>query len=191
MHSERRWLALFYRIQDKLVSQQKIDEQVSRILNMRQQGMSQQEVADHCGVDRTFVSRLEGLGEVRKGRKIAVIGFPVQNRTELEAVLIEEGVDFTLLMTETERLAFVDGLTGRELLNQLMDLIAQVRGFDVVVMLGSDQRLRVLRGVLDRDVEVVAVEIGTSPLTADVWVDPAELRSLLKTLKSARSRTSI
>jgi len=182
---------LFYRIQDKLVSQQKILEQVSRILNLRQQGLSQQEVADQCGVDRTFVSRMEGLGEVRKGRKIAVVGFPVENCQELEAVLTEEGVDFTFLMTEKERLAFVDGLTGRELLNQLMNLITLVRDFDVVVLLGSDQRLRILRGVLDRDVEVVGMEIGTSPITADVWVSPDELRSLLRTLKSARSRVSI
>lgn len=179
---------MFYRIQDKIISQQKLDEQVSRILSLRQQGYSQQEVADQCGVDRTFVSRLEGLGEVRKGRKIAVVGFPVENCHELEAVLIEEGVDFSLLMTENERLAFVDGLSGRELLNRLMDLITQVRGFDVVVLLGSDQRLRVLRGVLDRDVEVVSMEIGTSPLTADVWVAPEELRALLRTLRSARAR---
>ncbi|MGE5380859.1 MAG: hypothetical protein ACM3NT_07290 [Methylocystaceae bacterium] len=182
---------MFYRIQDKIVSHQKIDEQVSRILNLRQQGMSQQEVADQCGVDRTFVSRLEGLGEVRKGRKIAVVGFPVQNRAELEAVLTEAGVDFILLMTETERLAFVDNLSGRELLNQLMELITRVRSFDVVVLLGSDQRLRVLRGVLDREVEVVGMEIGTSPLTSDVWVSPDELRSLLQTLKSARNRNSL
>ncbi|MCR4400242.1 MAG: hypothetical protein NUV35_05110 [Syntrophomonadaceae bacterium] len=77
----------FYRIQDKIVSRQKIEVAVTRILEMRARGLSQQEVADRLQVDRTFVSRLEGLGEIRKGASIAAVGFPIQNKDEIRAVL--------------------------------------------------------------------------------------------------------
>jgi len=170
------------RIGDKVVDRRKIDRTVTLILESRQQGMTQQEVADRLGVDRTFISRLEGLGEVRKGRRIALIGFPLGNRVELERVARSEGVDFVLLLTQQEREEFVDRRSGAQLLNDLLQLIAEVRCYDVVIMLGSDWRVEITRGLIDR--EVVPVIIGDSPITADIYYPPESLRDLIKSLRS-------
>jgi hypothetical protein len=84
------------RIGEKLVSTSRIHRVVDQILELRSQGQSQQEVADQIGVDRTFISRMEGLGEVRKGERMAVIGFPIGNKEEIEGDGPEEGVDYVL-----------------------------------------------------------------------------------------------
>lgn len=169
------------RIGEKVVSRQKLAEAIDRILEMRARGLSQQEVADRVGVDRTFVSRLETLGEVRKGRTIAVVGFPVENRDELERVALEEGVDYTFLLTDRERWEFLEKKTGIELFNQIMSIIYAVRGHDVVILMGSDRRVSLMKGLVDR--EVVLVPLGTSPMTQGATVDPERFRALIRSVK--------
>jgi len=174
----------YIRIQDKIISQQKINNTITKILQLRARGLSQQEVAERLSVDRTFISRLEGIGELRKGKTIACIGFPIFNKQEIQDILEKEGVDFMLLMTEQERLNFVDQRSGKEMLNELMALIAKMHNYEVVIALGSDQRLKLIDSMLDN--EVISLEIGTSPITEDKWVDPKEIRKILRSIKSAR-----
>ncbi len=174
----------FIRIQDKIISWQKIENTLQKILQMRAKGFSQQDVADRLSIDRTFISRLEGIGELRKGQTIACIGFPLSNRDEIKEILEKEGVDYILLMTEQERLDFVNQRTGKELLNVIMDLIADARRYEVVICIGSDERLKLMAGVLDG--QVICIEIGTSPITEDKWLDPNEIRKILRSIKSAR-----
>lgn len=174
----------YIRIQDKIISTQKINTALKKILQLRARGLSQQEVADRLSIDRTFISRLEGIGELRKGRSIACVGFPILNKQEIQDILEKEGVDFILLMSEEERLAYVDQRSGREMLNELMDLIGSMHNYEKVIAIASDQRVKMIEGMLDS--EVIAVEIGTSPITEDKWVDPKTIRSILKTIKSAR-----
>lgn len=174
----------FYRIQDKIVSWERIEKSLKKALLLRSRGFSQQETADRLGIDRTFISRLEGIGELRKGQTIACVGFPILNREEIQGVLEGEGVDYTLLMSEAERLAFVDQRSGKELLNELMNLTARVRSYDAVLLMGSDERLKLMEGVLDG--QVISIELGESPLTEDQWVDPDEVRTILRSLKNAR-----
>jgi transcriptional regulator with XRE-family HTH domain len=172
------------RIQDKIISQQKINDSITKILQLRALGYSQQEVADRMSVDRTFISRLEGIGELRKGKTIACIGFPIKNKTEIQAILEEEGVEFIMLMTEEERQTYVEQRSGKEMLNELMDLIGKMHSFDTIIAIGSDKRIKLIQGLLDS--EVICVEIGTSPITEDKWVDPGEIRKILAAVKSAR-----
>ncbi|MBO8159739.1 helix-turn-helix transcriptional regulator [Thermosyntropha sp.] len=174
----------FYRIQDKIISWQKIEKVLQKALLMRSKGLSQQEVAEKLNIDRTFISRLESIGELRKGQSIACVGFPVKNKEEIENILRREGVDHILLMTEEERQNFIKERSGRELLNELMDLIARFRSFDVVICIGSDERIKLMEGVLTG--QVISVEIGTSPITEDKWVDPQEIEKILRMLKNAR-----
>ena len=129
----------FYRIQDKIVSWSKISSTLKKALVLRTRGFSQQEVADRLMIDRSFISRLEKIGELRKGQSIACVGFPIKNKDEIEAIL-EKRVDFIFLMTEKERLDYVNNRSGKDLLNELMDLIAKAREFDVVILIGSDTR---------------------------------------------------
>ncbi len=174
----------FVRIQDKIISRQKINDAIAKILQQRALGYSQQEVAEQMSVDRTFISRLEGIGEIRKGKTIACIGFPIKNKDEIQTILEKEGVDFIMLMTEGERLEFVRQRSGQEMLNLLMDLIAQMHAFAVVIAIGSDKRTKMIQGLLDG--EVISVEIGASPLTEDKWVDPDEIGNILGAIKAAR-----
>lgn len=174
----------FIRIQDKIISWQKIETTLKKALQMRSRGYSQQEVADRLEIDRTFISRLEGIGELRKGESIACIGFPLGNKQEIQAILEKAGVDYIMLMNEQERQDFVNLRSGKELLNVLMDLIADVRKYDVVICIGSDERLRLLEGILAG--QIISLEIGTSPITEDKWLDPNEIRKVLRSIRSAR-----
>lgn len=171
----------FIRIGNKLIGRQKIDREIDRILGLRAQGLSQQQVARQVGTDRTFVSRLESLGEIRKGRRIALVGFPVRNKQELEAVAAEEGLEFVLLMTDTERWDYVASRSGSDLVQEVMQLISAVRGHDALIFIGSDQRVKLAEALAPG--EFVALEIGTSPITEDKFVDPEKLRRIIRSLR--------
>jgi transcriptional regulator with XRE-family HTH domain len=164
----------FYRIGDKLVSMEKLNRSLAEMLTLRSTGLSQQEVADRCGVDRTFLSRLEKLGAVRKGKSIAVIGFPIQNKEEIVSLLDELGVEFRLLMTNNERWRYVTEKSGLELFNEVMSLVAKSRTYDVVILIGSRQRINWCAALLDK--EVLGIDLGESPIEEDKYVDPDHLR---------------
>ncbi len=169
------------RIGDKVLNPDRIHRTVDQILDLRQAGLSQQEVADRLGVDRTLISRLESLGEIRKGSQLALVGFPVGNAEDLNRVAREGGVDFILLMNEKERLRFVEEKSGVELVNTFMSLISQLKTYDIVIFIGSDMRIKMAEAILGP--RVISWEIGISPLTEDRWVNPEQLRQLIQQLK--------
>lgn len=172
---------MLLRIGEKIVNRQKIQQTVDAILELRTQGFSQQEVANRLNVDRTFVSRLETVGEVRKGGQVALVGFPVQNCAEITRVAAQEGIDFTLLLSEEQRWGFVQSKSGVELFNEIMQIIAQLRKYDVVIMIGSNMRIKLMEALLDK--EVIGVEIGASPIADDRYVDPEQIRSIIRQLR--------
>lgn len=169
------------RIGEKVISLTKIENKVKEILKHRMLGLSQQEVSDKLGIERTFISRLEGLGEVRKGQSIAVVGFPIKNKTEVEALLRSFGVEFYLLMSEAERTDFVTDCDGVQLSNRIMELINKFRSYDNVIVMGSDYRNRIARELLDN--RAIEMDIGKSPIKEDVNVNLDTLREMLTTLK--------
>jgi len=67
----------FYRIQDKIISWQRVEKTLRKALLMRSRGFSQQDVATRLGIDRTLISRVESIGELRKGQSVACLGFPI------------------------------------------------------------------------------------------------------------------
>jgi transcriptional regulator with XRE-family HTH domain len=172
----------FVRIGDKLISRDKLNRAIDRILDLRTQGQSQQDVAHEMGVDRSFISRLEGLGEIRKGGRIALIGFPVANKDELQQLGTEEGCDFIFLMTNNERWKWVDTASGVTLLNEVMMLIASVKDFETIIFIGSDMRIRLMEAVLGRD--VIPISVGGSPVTEDKFIDLERLRSIIRELRA-------
>lgn len=171
------------RIGDKVINKDRIFHVVTRILELRASGLSQQEVAEQLDIDRTLISRLETIGEVRKGKKIALVGFPVKNKDELSAIAETEGLDFVLLMSETERLEFARNQNGADLLNLVMSLIARARECDAVIFIGSDQRLKMVEALVGQ--HVIGIQIGSSPLHEDKYVDPDMVRNLIRSLKQA------
>lgn len=171
------------RIGDKLVSKAKIHRRIERILDLRMSGMSQLEIAQQEGVDRSFISRLEGLGELRKGGRLALIGFPIENKDELSEIAHREGVEFLLLFNDKERWEVVSDLTGPELFNRIMEWIARLKEFDAVVFIGSDMRIRLAEAVLGQEV-VVGLNLGESPIRGDRYVDPDVVAEILQGLKA-------
>jgi DNA-binding transcriptional regulator LsrR (DeoR family) len=163
------------RIGDKVISLGRIHLMVEQAMALRAQGLSQSEVAHRLGVDRSLVSRLESLGEIRKGHAIAVIGFPVANRPAIEAVCQELGVEFVWLMTDRERRAFAESLSGAALIDQILKIAARVRQFDAVVLMASNERIRLMQALLNPG-QVVPLVLGETPLEQDVTVDVEALR---------------
>lgn len=171
----------FFRIGEKLISLEKLDRLIDQILTLRSEGTSQQEVAERFGLDRSFISRLESLGAVRRGSSLAVVGFPVKNKEEIESLLAECGVDFILIMNNEERWRFVEEKSGIDLFNEVMRITAQVRTYDAVIFIGSRQRIKWARALLDK--EVIGIDLGESPITEDRYVDPEKLRELITYVK--------
>lgn len=169
------------RLGEKIISRRKIDQAVSEILIMRSRGLSQTEVAIRLGVDRTLVSRLESLGEIRKGRSLAVVGFPILNKEEVREALEKEGVDFIFLMSEKERWEYLRDKSGLTLFDSIMETIAMLHSFDRVVMIGSNKRIKVIEAVMDK--ELVGFEIGESPIREDKYVDTGKIIELVRAIK--------
>ncbi|NPV71379.1 MAG: transcriptional regulator [Firmicutes bacterium] len=169
------------RIGDKVVSRERIVHAIDRILELRASGLPQQEVAARMAIDRAFVSKVESMGEVRRGGRVALIGFPVGNKEELRRVASSEGVDLILLMNDEERWDFVRGKSGDVLLNEIMGLIAEAKNYDVVVFIGSDMRIKLAEALLGP--KVVGIELGISPIKEDKYVDPNMLRDTIRSLR--------
>ena len=73
----------FSRIGNKIINIDRIERVIQQIVSLREEGYSQSQVARALGVERSFVSKLEGIGEVRRGKKIALLGFPIKNKEEI------------------------------------------------------------------------------------------------------------
>jgi hypothetical protein len=132
------------------------------------------------GIDRTVISKLETLGEVRKGRSVALVGFPIKNCEELGQMASQEGLDYYLLLSEHERWDFVQSKTGVELFNKIMEIISTLHHYDTVIMLGSNMRIKLMETLLDK--EVIGVQIGESPIADDRYVDPESVRAIIRQL---------
>jgi len=166
----------FFRIGDKIVSREKLVEQITGILRDRERGATQADAAKAHGVERSFVSWLETLGEVRRGRRVGLIAFPVANADEVRALAESHGVEFLLVMSQAER-EKLEGSPGDAVFNRVLDTLATLKDFDVLVLLASDWRVGTIEKILGR--EVVAVTLGPSPLRHDVVVDLSELDGIL------------
>jgi hypothetical protein len=166
----------FFRIGDKIVSREKLVEQITGILRDRERGATQADTAKSHGVERSFVSWLETLGEVRRGRRVGLIAFPVANGDEVRALAEAHGVEFLLVMSQSERES-LEGSPGDQVFNRVLDTLATLKDFDVLVLLASDWRVGTIEKILGR--EVVALTLGPSPLRHDVVVDLDQLDDIL------------
>ncbi len=169
------------RIGEKVISEEKLGKEINKILKLRTEGLTQGEVARKLGVERTFVSRLESLGEIRKGEKIALMGFPIKNKEEIISLSEKFGIDYTLILTEQERNAFIKMRDKSKLFNDTLDIITNLLDFDVIVFLGSDKRVDFAEKLFH--IQVIGIEIGKSPITEDKYVDPKIIESVLKEVK--------
>ncbi len=174
----------FFRIGDKVVSREKLATVLDEILADREAGSTQEEVARAYGVQRTFVSFLESLGEVRRGARVALVGFPVANAVQVKELGERKGLDFVLVFSQSER-EDIESAPGYDVFNRLLETLATLRDFDVVVLMASDWRLELIERILGT--EVVGIPLGPTPLREDVHVDLDELERILDDVLSART----
>jgi hypothetical protein len=166
----------FYRIGDKVVGRDKIVDEVEAILADRERGATQHDAAAAHGVDRSFISWLENLGEVRRGRRVALVAFPVANTDEVKKTCDDHGVELSLVLSQAEREGLEAGRADT-MFNMVLDMLADLKDFDVVIILASTRRTGAIEKILGR--EVIARTLGPSPLRHDVHVDIEELTDLL------------
>jgi len=169
------------RIGEKILSREKLEREINKILQFRTGGLTQGEVARKLGIERTFVSRLESLGEIRKGKKVALVGFPIKNKNEILTISQEIGIDFTLLLTQKERLEFIENRTKAELFNDIISMITHLIDFDLIIFLGSNKRVDVVEKLFS--IQVIGIEIGKSPINEDQYIDPEMILRILKEVK--------
>lgn len=172
-----------YRIGDKVVSEGKLRDAIASILEDREAGATQDDVAKSHGVQRSFVSFLESLGEVRKGSRIALVGFPIANAEEVKALAQRHALDFVLVLSQEERESIESGEVTT-VFNTLLETIATLRDYDTLVLLASDWRIKTMERILGT--EVVGVPLGSSPLREAVTVDIELLDEILSGVMSAR-----
>lgn len=171
----------FIRIGEKVINKEKLNKEIEKILQLRNQGMTQLEVARKLGVERTFVSRLESLGEIRKGKKIALIGFPIKNKEELLQLGENLGIEYILLLDQEERQEFVRRKSKEELFNEVMRIIVYLSDFDLIIFLGSDMRVPIVERIFS--VQVIGIVIGSSPIRESKYVNPEKIREIIEPLK--------
>ncbi len=168
------------RIGEKIISFRKIEERIKKILKLRSAGFSQQEVANELKLDRTFISRLESMGEVRKGKKIAVFGFPIQNKKEINEIAQAKGVDFVWLMNEEERWKLIKGESALDFFNEVMELVSFLQGYEIVIIITSPRWLKIAEALLNS--EIVFLELGPSPIKEDRFFDPQKFEDALESV---------
>lgn len=152
------------KIGNKLVSLERARNLVERIFHLRSTGSTQQEVASLLGVERSFISHLEGLGEIRRSKQIALIGSSVKNRVQVEQEAKELGIDLVYL---------TDGERTR--MGEILRIIAQVKGLDFVVFLGSDEEASLLERILDT--RIVSIPLEKADYLKEIIGELAEKRT--------------
>jgi transcriptional regulator with XRE-family HTH domain len=170
----------FIRIGDKLLDPGKIQETVLRVLKMRSEGLSQQEVARKMRLDRTFISRLETMGSIRRGGRLGLLAFPVENKDELLEVADRYGIEQRLVLSNRERWHLVEQLSGLDFLNQVMTIIEQFRQCDTVLVLCSSKWSKLAEALLDN--QIIVKEIGTTPIQDNIYINPGEIEEILQRL---------
>ncbi|MCL2503815.1 MAG: transcriptional regulator [Coriobacteriia bacterium] len=165
-----------FRIGDKVISREKLFKALEAILEERESGATQEEAARQAGVQRSFVSFLESLGEIRRGPRVALVAFPVANGAEVRELAEKYSLDFALVVNQAERESIESG-DASGIFNQLLETLAALRGFDTVIIVASDWRVSTVEKILGT--EVVGISLGHTPIREDVAADLAELEHVL------------
>ena len=166
-----------YRIGEKLVSLDKAFRYVERAMELREQGVSQQEVSRRLNLDRSLISRIESIGEIRKGSRVAVIGFPLSNKEEIASICSEKGLDLYLLLNNSERWDMVRDKQALDFFNDIFELVARLRQFDTLIMITSEKWHHLAEALLN--IQVVHLTLGQTPIEEDRRVDPEQFRETL------------
>ena len=157
------------RVGDKIISIDKAVCVLNQVLHLRSQGFSQQEVARRLSLDRSFISRLEAVGEIRKGNRVAIIGFPIENKQEVIDICRERGLDFIFILNNQERWSLVRQQKALDFFNQAMEIISRLREYDTLILITSERWYRLAEALLD--LQIIFISLGSTPVQENRRVD--------------------
>ena len=178
-----------FRVGDKMISLDKAARLLEKVLELREKGASQQEAANRLHLDRSFVSRLEAAGEIRKGSRVAVIGFPLKNSNQLSGLCQDYGLDFYLLLNNQERWEMVKDEQALDFFNRVFDLVTRLREFDTLIMISSERWYQLAEALLD--IQIISIDLGPTPIREDCYLDPQQLKNSLDLILEKQRRESI
>ncbi len=140
-----------FAIGDKVISLERANALVDRIFDLRSTGSTQAEVAKMLGIERSFISHLEGIGEVRKSKEIAFIGSGVVDSERVDGVARDLGFEHVFINA--------DGMTRIE---DALGVLTILKDIDFIIFLGPATEHRLLETVLDKKI------IGIAPAKEEV-----------------------
>lgn len=167
------------RIGEKIINRERLYRLVDDILALRSNGATQQDVADTLDLGRPFISNLERLGEVRVGRKVALVGFSIDNQQDVKRIAKNWGIDSVHLFNGeflSKSLAGTDRLNERGILKRLLKALSGLRGFDLLIFLGQEKEGTLLEKTLG--IQVFSIPVGDIT-ESKVFVDTSELENCL------------
>lgn len=168
------------KIGDKIISVERARQLIEKVFYLRSGGSTQEEVAEMLGVERSFISHLEGIGEVRRSKRMALIGSGVDNEKQIHAEAEDLGIDFVFLSGKKN-------LAMREILYMLNE----ISDLDFIVYIGPSDELDLLEKVLDT--KIIGIPLEKEGELKSILGDLAEkrtkraFRSIRKGEKSERS----
>lgn len=142
------------KIGDKIISLDRASDLIDRIFDMRSNGSTQEEVAKTLGVERSFISHLEGIGEIRKSKEIAFIGSGVKDPAAVKQIV--HGLNFEHVFINND---------GRALIGEALAVLSKLKEIDFIIFLGPETEHKLLESVLDKKI------IGISPEKESVLGD--------------------
>ncbi len=166
-----------YRIGEKTISLTKATNCVEKALGLRESGLSQSETARKLELDRSFVSRLESIGEIRKGNRIAVIGFPLKNYDDLKHICHTRGLDFNLILNNEQRWEMVSNKEALNFFNQMLDLLSKLRSYETLILITSKKWHQLAEALLD--IQIIHVNLGETPINEDVVIEEKKFLDIL------------
>ncbi len=161
------------RIGTKIISRKKIDRMIDKLLALRSQGFSQQEVSNRLGVERSLISRIESVGEIRKGKRTALVGFPIYNKEDVYTLCQKLGIDYVWVMDNEERWGLIRDRKALDFFNLVVNVIADLKSYDLIFLLSSDNWYKVAEAFLDN--EIIFWEIGKSPIQENCQIELKQL----------------
>ncbi len=169
------------RIGEKIINRERLYRLVDNILALRANGATQQDVANTLDLERPFISNLERLGEVRVGRRVAIVGFSIINQKEVKRIAREWGIDSVHLFNGEMLSKFITKaqVDERGILRRLLKALSGLRSFDLLIFLGRGNEGALLERTLGVQVLNIPVQ---SKSDSEVFVDPQELEDHLQRL---------
>lgn len=155
------------KIGDKIISIERARGLIEKIFELRSGGSTQEEVAGMLGLERSFISRLEGIGEIRRTKEIGLIGSGVRQAGKVEAQAKALGIEFIYLTDH-----------AKTSLPEVLSVLNQAKELDYVVFLGSEEQRALIEKILDKKVVGIPLEKELA------------LEEILKELSDKRTRRS-